>query len=161
MKRDRKNGVTIRPAKPLDLDFIQNLSKKVFSQYGPYEKILTDWFVSGTTETLLAVIDKSPVGFVMIRPPEDNDPFGSQRIGELLAIAVEPQKQGLGVGDLLMIEILRVAQKVGINTLILCTAITNAAGQGLFEKHGFQTLRVEKGYYPAGQESVMLYRVIS
>jgi len=60
-----------------------------------------------------------------------------------------------------MIEILRVAQKVGINTLILCTATTNEPGQGLFKKHGFETLPVEKGYYPAGQESVMLYRAIS
>lgn len=160
MTRD-DNGVTIRPAGPLDLDFIQNLSKKVFSQYGPYAKILTEWFQSGTTVTRLALIDESPIGFAMVRPPEKDDLFGSQRIGELLVIAVDPQEQGLGVGDLLMIEILSVAQAVGINTLILCTATTNEPGQGLFKKHGFETLRVEKGYYPAGQESVMLYRVIS
>ncbi len=144
------NGVTIRPAFPSDLDFIQNLSKRVFSQYGPYDRILADWFQSAQTLTRLASIDESPVGFAMIRPPENNEPFGSQHIGELLAIAVEPQKQGQGVGDFLMIEILNVAHEVGITTLILCTATTNEPGKGLFKKHGFETLRVEKGYYFGG-----------
>jgi ribosomal protein S18 acetylase RimI-like enzyme len=154
------NGVTIRPDGPLDLDFIQSLSKQVFSQYGPYDRILADWFQSGKTLTRLALIDDRPVGFAMVRRPEDDDPFGSQHIGELLAIAVEPQRQGLGVGDLLMIEILRVAQEVGITTLILCSATTNEPGKALFKKHGFETLRVKKGYYPSGQESMMMYRMI-
>jgi hypothetical protein len=57
------------------------------SQYGPYDIILTDWFQSERPFTLLAVMEKTPVGFAMLRLPEDN-PFASERIGELLAIAV-------------------------------------------------------------------------
>jgi ribosomal protein S18 acetylase RimI-like enzyme len=160
MTRD-DNRVTICPASPSHVDFIQNLSRQVFSRYGPYDTILTDWFQSGKTVTRLALIDGIPVGFVMVRPSDEDDPFGSQHIGELLAIAVEPQKQGLGVGDLLMIEISGVAKEIGITTLILCTATTNEPAKGLFKKHGFETLRVQKGYYPAGQESLMMYRMIS
>jgi ribosomal protein S18 acetylase RimI-like enzyme len=155
-----ENNVTIRPAAISDLNFIQNLSKKVFSQYGPYERILTHWFQSGTRLTLLALIDESPVAFAVVRLPED-EPLDSQRIGELLAIAVEPEKQGLGVGDLLIKEILSMAHEAGISILILCTATSNEPAQKLFKKHGFKIFQVEKGYYDGGQEAMMMYRMIS
>ena len=46
--------ITIRAAKGSDVEFIHNLSKKAFSQYGPNEDMLERWFQSGTTETILA-----------------------------------------------------------------------------------------------------------
>jgi ribosomal protein S18 acetylase RimI-like enzyme len=160
MRTRCNNDVTIRRAEISDLRFIQHLSKKVFDHYGPYERILAEWFLSGKTVTRLALIEASPAGFAIVRPLEDHDPFHAQRIGELLAIAVEPKKQGLGLGNFLMIDVLRVAQALGLNALILCTAATNEPGKGLFKKHGFKALRVDKGYYPEGQEALMLVKTL-
>ncbi len=159
MKTDRETDVTIRPAGFFDLDFIRDLSNEVFSQYGPYDRILTDWFVSGTTITRLALIGGTPVGFAMIRPPDEKAYY--ELVTELVAIAVEPEKQGCGIGDLLMTEVLRLADDMQVKAMTLCTGADNKPAQELFEKHGFETLRVEKGYYEGGQGAVVMYRVIS
>ena len=156
MKTDRENDVTIRPAGSLDLDFIRDLSKKVFSQYGPYDRILTDWFVSGTTITHLALIRGTPVGFAMVRIPQEKS--FDELVTELVAIAVEPEKQGCGIGDLLMTEVLRLADEMQVQALILFTAVHNLAAQELFKKHGFSAWRVEKGYYDGGQDAVVMAR---
>lgn len=158
MTRD-DNGVTIRPVEPLDLDFIQNLSKKVFSQYGPYDKILTDWFQSGTTMTRLALTYVTPVGFAMVKIPDEDQV--DNRLTELLAIAVEPEKQNCGIGDLLMTDVLRLADKMQVEGLTLCTGVDNTAAQEFFKKHGFSAWRIEKDYYEGGQEALMMYKIIS
>lgn len=160
MKTELENDVTIRPAIPSDLDFIQNLSEKVFCQYGPYGRILADWFQSRTPLTLLALIDDTPAAFAMVRIPED-DPLESQRIGELLAIAVKPERQGHKVGDLLVRKVVDMAQEMGVHILILCTATANEPAQKLFKKHGFKIFQIEKGYYEGGQEAMMMYRMFS
>jgi len=46
---DLGDEVTIRSAKAEDAGFIQDLSKRVFEQYGPYERVLMEWFVCGRT----------------------------------------------------------------------------------------------------------------
>ncbi len=153
------DDVTIRPAGPLDLDFIQNLSKRVFSQYGPYDRILTDWIQSETTITLLALTNGTPVGFAMVRIPDENQV--DNRFTELLAIAVEPENQRCGIGDLLMAEVLRLADEMQVQGLTLCTGVDNTAAQEFFNKHGFSTWRIEKGYYKGEQEALMMYRIIS
>ena len=43
----RKGRIVVRPAEVSDAEFIQNLSRKAFRQYGPYEELLPAWFLSG------------------------------------------------------------------------------------------------------------------
>ena len=154
-----RDGVTIRPAGHSDLAFIRHLSKRVFTQYGPYDVILTGWFQWDKTVTRLAVSNGGPVGFAMVRLPKGK-PY-HERISELLAIAVEPEKQRCGIGDLLMTEVLRLSEGMEIDTLTLLTAIENKPAQGLFRKHGFAPWHVEKGCYQGGQEALMMYKVLS
>jgi ribosomal-protein-alanine N-acetyltransferase len=94
----------------------------------------------------------------MVRLPEGK-PY-HDRISELVAIAVEPEKQKCGIGDLLMAEVLRVAESLEIASLTLLTAVENKPAQALFRKHGFTPWHVEKGYYEGGQEALMMYRVL-
>jgi ribosomal protein S18 acetylase RimI-like enzyme len=154
-----RGGVTIRRAEHADLAFIQHLSKRVFSQYGPYDVILTGWFQRDKTVTCLAETNGSPIGFAMVRLPKGKEYH--DRISELVAIAVEPEKQRCGIGDLLMAEVLRLSEGMQIDTLTLLTAIENKPAQGLFRKHGFAPWHVEKGYYQGGQEALMMYKVLS
>jgi ribosomal protein S18 acetylase RimI-like enzyme len=135
-------GVTIRPAGLSHLEFIQDLSERVFSQYGPYDKILAEWFESGITITHLALMDKRPV------------------VSELLAIAVEPEHQRCGIGDTLMGEVQKEAEKMHVDMLLLSTEVGNQPAQEFFRKHGFHPWKLKKGYYPKGQEAVMMYKII-
>ena len=150
--------VRFYPFTVADTDYIRNLSKKVFEQYGPYESILTRWLESGTAVTLLAWTDKGPVGFAMLRRFDFGWP--APPLTELLAIAVEPARWRIGIGDLLMDEIVRQAERLKVATLVLHTAIDNLPAQMLFRKHGFSELGMRKDFYPNGQDAITMYKEI-
>jgi ribosomal-protein-alanine N-acetyltransferase len=149
----------VRPARAEDVNYIRSLSRKLFHQYGPYENILALWFESDIAVTLLALMGKRPVGFALLGRLERKG--YPPCVSELLAIAVEPAKWKLGVGDLLMREVLREAKELKVETLVLHTAVENLSGQKLFKKYGFTPLEVKKNFYPEGQDALMMYKDIS
>lgn len=149
-----KERIRIRSVRATDTDYIQGLSKRVFSRYGPYDDTITRWFLSGLTLTILASKGKRPVGFAMLGRSSYGNPFS--RVYELLAIAVEPEMQKLGIGSLLMGEIEEKARRMQVETLVLHTAIDNITGQRLFTKHGFIASGIKNLFYPEGQDALMM-----
>jgi ribosomal-protein-alanine N-acetyltransferase len=141
------------------VDYIRDLSKVAFNEYGPYEEMLPDWFTLGITVTLLAVVDERPAGFAMIRRIGRESRL--HPVSELLAIAVEPPQRNRGIGNFLLSEMKKIARSTGIETLVLHTATDNLPGQALFTKHGFILLDTKSGFYPGGQDAVMMYKDIN
>ena len=140
------------------MDHILALGKKVFHEYGPYEDMLRRWFESSMALTLLALMDKDPVGFAMFGRLDDQ--WHLPRVSELLAIAVEPGRQRLGVGYRLMREAEKKAKDMGVETLVLHTAVGNRSGRKLFRKCGFLRHEMKRGFYPAGQDALMMFKEI-
>jgi ribosomal-protein-alanine N-acetyltransferase len=120
--------------------------------------MLNGWFDSDAVMTLVALVDEDPAGFAMVGgvahawylPP----------ISELLAISVEPSRQRLGIGRMLMKALEEEARCRGVATLILHTALDNLAGQRLFAKCGFNRYEIKRYFYPAGQHALMMYKNI-
>jgi ribosomal-protein-alanine N-acetyltransferase len=149
-----KGKTTIRPAKQSDKAFIAGLSAKVFSTYGPYRSTVSQWFESGVTMTLISMAEGRPVGFVMIGVlPGDRQ---GETHAEVLAIAVTPAVQQRGIGE----ELLQYAQKcleeLGEPRLFLHTAKENLAAQKLFLRNGYRPVETKKGFYPSGQDALMM-----
>ena len=157
-KASQKPHLEIRSAEAPDVEFILTLSKKAFQQYGPYDEMLPHWFLSGSTITFLALIEKTPVGFAMLNKPDHTSSF--PHMCELLAIAVEPDRRRLHVADLLMKQLEKTASKLKIEMLILHTAVDNVPGQRLFKKHGFTPSGIKDGFYPEGQDALMMCKDI-
>ncbi len=156
---EAKAPVKIRVAQPADARFIIELSGRVFGVYGPYKKTIMGWLESGMTLTLLAHMSKRPVGFVMISLlPQD---VNGQHVSELLAIAVVPEEQRVGVGQMLLIEVEKKAAEMNIKELFLHTAEENMAAQKLFSKNGYERKGVKKAFYPAGQNALIMSKKIS
>jgi ribosomal protein S18 acetylase RimI-like enzyme len=158
-KSPSKTQVTTRPARPSEVAYIQDLSEKVFHQYGPYEIMLPRWFEAVITVTVLALMGKKPVGFAMFTHPEKTWVF--PRACELLAIAVEPERQRQGTGDLILSDIERMAKDLGIEKMVLHTGLENMPGQKLFMKHGFAPTRIKTNFYPEGQDALMMAKDLS
>lgn len=154
----KKIPVKIRPARSSDSHYIVQLSERVFRIYGPYEKIINSWLESGMTVTLVALMHRRPAGFVMISyfPPETHP----QQVSELLAIAVAPKKQHMGIGTMLLREVERKAAQMGIRELFLHTAEENLAAQNLFAKNGYVSWGINEGFYPAGQNALIMSKEI-
>jgi ribosomal-protein-alanine N-acetyltransferase len=139
--------------------FINQLSEKVFHIYGPYENIVYSWLESETTVTIIALMDRKPVGFAMIGQliHEPELPAAS----ELLAIAVEPEKQRLGIGEILLKKLEAEAADRHVKTLLLHTAEENLPAKKLFIRNGYQAIGVKRRFYPAGQDALLMCKEIS
>jgi ribosomal protein S18 acetylase RimI-like enzyme len=154
----KKTLVKIRPARPSDSLDIALLSERVFRIYGPYEKIISSWLESGMTVTLVALMNRNPAGFVMISHfVEQANP---QHVSELLAIAVAPEKQRMGIGEMLLREVEKKAAQMGILELFLHTAEENLAAQNLFAKNEYVLRGINEGFYPAGQNALLMSKKI-
>ncbi|HEJ83915.1 MAG TPA: GNAT family N-acetyltransferase [Desulfobacteraceae bacterium] len=146
--------IAIRPAEVSDAEFIRDLSRKAFQQYGPYEALLPNWFLSGIGATMVAVLGRKIAGYAMLERIMGQ--AGSPRVSELLAIAVEPWGRNHGVGDRLLAETIRKARERHVERVVLHTAVDNLSGQALFRKHGFVACGIKTAFYPEGQDALVM-----
>ena len=158
-KRIKTARIDVRPAEVSDAALIQSLSRKAFQKYGPYEDLLSTWFLSGIGATFVALLGKRVAGYVMLGRIEGE--AASPRVSELLAIAVEPWARNRGAGDRLMDEIISSARERCVERLILHTAVDNLPGQALFRKHGFVAFGIKTSFYPEGQNALMMKKEIN
>jgi ribosomal-protein-alanine N-acetyltransferase len=150
----QKSKTAIRHAKPSDKGFIAGLSGRVFSVYGPYRTTVSRWFESGATMTSISVAEGRPVGFVMIGAlPGDRE---GETSAEVLAIAVIPEFQHRGIGQELLSHAQKYLEELGDQRLFLHTAKENLVAQKLFLKSGFTPVEFKKGFYPFGQDALMM-----
>lgn len=154
----RKALAKIIPARASDADFICQLSGKVFRIYGPYEDTIPLWFDSETTVTLIARTERRPVGFAMIGCLSGE--WNPGHVFELLAIGVEPERQRMGIGEMLIREIDRKANEMNIKRLFLHTAIENLSARKLFLINGYRIQGIKGKFYPGGQDAVIMSKEI-
>ena len=66
---------------------------------------------------------------------------------EILTVAVQPSGQRQGIGSRLVADALVAAKHAGARRLFLEVAADNNPARALYEKCGFSTAAVRKGYY--------------
>jgi len=148
--------VAVRPASDNEFRFIKRLSYKLFNIYGPYEEIISKWFESDMAMTLIALIDRQPVGFAMIGDPFNR--YDVQHVVELLAIGVDPIKQGKGVGMFLLRELERKATDLGVKRIFLHTAMDNVHARRFFTRSGYRAVEIKRDFYPKGQDAIVMFK---
>ena len=143
--------LVFRKANSSDLPFIIELSKRVFSIYGPYDKIIAGW--ASLVHTVTVVVEEmgQPRGFAMINlAPQAKD----RANGELLAIAIFPEYHGRGIGKKLLKYMEDLARSLSIGELFLHTAVNNESARRFFLENGFLQRDLVDGYYPMGQKAM-------
>ncbi len=71
-------------------------------------------------------------------------------------IAVREALRGCGIGELLLIGSIRSATKYGSTVVTLEVRISNFIAQRLYEKYGFSTAGIRKGYYSDNREDALI-----
>jgi ribosomal protein S18 acetylase RimI-like enzyme len=137
---------SIRNGMPGDWDFVADLARRVFLTYGEYDRILPTCLHDPQFHTLVCEQEGRPAGFCMLSIGDG--------VGEVVAVAVDPAWQGLGIGRELMRAIVEDARGMGIRLLLLKTATRNLTAQKLFRRVGFEETGREAGYYAAGQTAI-------
>jgi len=121
--------------------------------------MISQWFDSEMTKTIVALENKKPVGFAMLGPPSKAHlgHYGA----EILAIAVAPAKQNMGIGQRLIKEIEAKAAELNVKTIFLHTSTENLPARKLFVRNSYQALGIEKTFYPAGQDALVMSKDIN
>lgn len=154
----QKDRIRIGPADADDLDSIKALSGKAFERYGDYQEVISQWFRSEMTETIIGRLKKKTVGFAMIGLIQDEGP--DSKVCELLAIAVDPDKRRRGIGQRLMMAVYDKATQWRVERIVLHTAKENLPARSLFTRNGFILSGLKKRFYPAGQDALIMSKII-
>ncbi|MEZ4360017.1 MAG: ribosomal protein S18-alanine N-acetyltransferase [Kofleriaceae bacterium] len=74
----------------------------------------------------------------------------------LLSIAVHPDHRQRGVATRMVAHLLAQARAAGAALVTLEVRRGNAPAIALYERHGFGTAYVRRGYYPDGEDAVVM-----
>ena len=77
----------------------------------------------------------------------------------LTSIAVREKHRGRGIGELLVISTMNLAIRHNAQMVILEVRASNLSAQALYEKYGFVTIGVRRGYYTDNAEDAVVMEV--
>jgi ribosomal protein S18 acetylase RimI-like enzyme len=80
--------------------------------------------------------------------------------GYIVTIDVLEKYRKSGIGSALLREVERRLASNGVRQVGLETAIDNQSAIAFWNKHGYRTLGVEKGYYPGGRDAFAMTKVL-
>ena len=75
---------------------------------------------------------------------------------QITNVAVLPEARGLGIGEALMREAMKVAKEGGADIMSLEVRVTNTVAQNLYRKLDFQDGGIRKGYYTDNGEDALV-----
>lgn len=135
-----KNRISIRDAKPSDLEYVIALDR-----VGPHEdkpdywRGIFDHYVTGRNVRLFLVAetDDQVVGFIVgeVRAWE----FGSPPCGWVFAFAVSPKEREMGIGQRMFEEICKRLKQAGVTTVRTMADRDNKLTTSFFRSLGLRT----------------------
>ena len=97
---------------------------------------------------LVAKIENKAVGYIGVWRIIDE--------GHITNVAVHSDYRGLGIGSMLVSELLSLCKKDGINSFTLEVRKSNEIAQKLYRKYGFEERGVRKNYYEDNKEDAVI-----
>lgn len=132
--------LTLRPVQAFDVQRVAALHRRAFGD--------TSW----SAKTLLNELENPRISIVYLLEHGDQllSMFGCWHVLEdlyLATIAVEPRLQRRGLGELTLLTVLRLAQRLGVEVLRLDLRVSNDPALELYRKHGFRREGVRRRLY--------------
>lgn len=82
-------------------------------------------------------------------------------VADVMTVAVAPSRQGRGLGDRLLTELVARASGAGAKAVMLEVRADNEAALRLYRRHGFAEVSVRRRYYqPEGVDALVLRRSV-
>ena len=144
------DGVTIRSFEPNDIDVIVRVNGRAFASHPEQgamdradfeQRSGSDWF--DPAGLFVAERDGEIVGFHWTKidpgpePVEGSTGSGTQRVGEVYVVGVDPSEQGSGLGTALTVWGLRHLHESGIRTVDLYVEGDNDPALAVYRRLGF------------------------
>lgn len=139
--------IQIRAMQAKDADAVAALERQIFSQPWSRQGFL-DAINLGNTVFLVAEENNHIIGYVGMYLSIDE--------GEITNVAVAPVERCHGVGGMLLEELLSIAEKKGIARIVLEVRVSNDSAIRLYERNGFVSCGVRKGFYEFPKEDACI-----
>jgi ribosomal-protein-alanine N-acetyltransferase len=156
--------IAIRRGREADVPWLRRLSGEAFAPFGRYDDLIPAWAAAAGTALIVAEADGDPIGFALVGFFREQGASG-RAYADLLAIAVEEEWRGRGMGRTLLREAVAAAESrarfTPLRELRLSVAQDNAAARRLFESEGFSLLEDGHGTYDGGQAALRMSRPLS
>lgn len=133
------------------------LGGRAFSDLGDYRMVLPAWLEQPNVTAWIDADAGVRRGFSVIGFFHDEVTRSS--IADVLALAVEPAWQRLGIGRALVDHAVAIATATipaGLTELRLCVADDNPIGQRLYRSRGFRPVEGDFGIYAGGQRAIRM-----
>ena len=132
--------LVLRPVEQDDVSRVAELHRRAFGD--------SAW----SAKTLLRELESPRVSIIYLLEFGDDllSMFGCWHVLEdlyLATIAVEPRLQRRGLGELTLLTVLRLAQRLSVDILRLDLRVSNDAALALYRKHGFQREGTRRNLY--------------
>ncbi len=133
---------------PADLEAVAALTKRA-DPFGWTLRNFSDALAAGNTLTVIEE-EGAAAGIAAVMHVIDEC--------ELLEIAIDPDRQGRGLGKRLLEEAMRLARANGAVRMFLEVRESNARARKMYTSHGFEQTGRRKNYYPTaeGREDAVL-----
>jgi ribosomal-protein-alanine N-acetyltransferase len=132
------------PMAESDLEEVLELEHEVYSH--PWSRgNFIDSLASGYQAWILRDPSLALLGYFVVMPVVDE--------AHLLNVAVSAERQGQGLGYLLLNQAVACARGLGLESVLLEVRPSNVRALDIYQRYGFQTIGRRKDYYPAADSA--------
>lgn len=146
------NKLTVRPYVSSDLENILKIERLSFPKTAYSSDTFSHFFKVCSKGFFLAEVDRKIAGYI-IGCIKDGK-------GEIISLAVDPKFRRKGIGRKLLNFILDKFGKKEISALKLHVRTKNRGAIKFYQKFGFQVLKTVKNYYPNGEDTYLMRKVL-
>lgn len=148
MNKASSNNIIVRQMKDTDVDEVLSIEEKSFTTPWSREAFHLEVTRNNLAKYILAVRDDKVVGYAGIWMIIDE--------GHITNVAVDPEARGMGIGDILVKELINICKSSSIRAITLEVRSTNYVAQSLYKKYGFEEAGVRPGYYADNKEDAII-----
>jgi ribosomal protein S18 acetylase RimI-like enzyme len=163
--------ITLRPYRPEDFETLYEIDHACYSTEIAYSRAdMRAYLGFGGSECIVAEIRPDQTGNRVSEKGETNQPsaeiagfcIGAYRgkEGYIVTMDVLAEYRRRGIASELLADIERRLAGRGVRRIALETATDNQAGVAFWQRHGYRTRGIRKGYYPNGRDAYAMTKTI-
>jgi len=146
--------VSLRPYTSEDFESLFEIDQACYAADVAYSRAeLRAYLRFPNADCLMAVMRVKPVGFCLTAHREKR--------GHIITIDVLEAYRRHKIGSRLLEAVESRLAESGVNEVILETATENHSAIAFWEKHGYRTRGIWKGYYPGGRDAYAMIKSIA
>jgi ribosomal-protein-alanine N-acetyltransferase len=146
--------ISLRPYAPEDFESLYEIDQACYPPGIAYSRPeLRAYLRFPNADCLIATMRGKPVGFCLTAYRETR--------GHIITIDVLEEYRRHKIGSRLLDAVESHMAESGVSEVILETATENHSAIAFWEKHGYRTRGIWKGYYPGGRDAYAMIKSIA